>query len=85
MLKHKEVTKICRPKREEVPEGCRKLQNENFHGLYCSLNSRKAITPRKIRRVGNAVHMTEKKILIRFWLENLKERDQEDLCVEGRI
>jgi len=35
--------------------------------------------------VGNAVHMTEKKMLSRFWLENLKERDQEDLGVEGRI
>jgi len=48
MLKHRELT-ICRPKREEVPEGWRKLQNEDFYGLYCSLNSRKAMTPRKIR------------------------------------
>ena len=69
------LTKIYRPKRDEVPESWRRLQNEDFHGLHCSLNSRKAITPSMIRRVGNAVHMTEKKMLIRFWLENLKERD----------
>jgi hypothetical protein len=68
-----------------VPKGWRKLQNEDFHGSYCSLNSRKAITPRKIRRVGNAIHMTEKKLLTRFWLENLKERGHEDLGVDGRI
>ena len=59
MLKHTELTKIWRPKREEVPEGWRKLQNEDFYGLYFSLNNRKAITTRKIRWVGNAVHMTE--------------------------
>jgi hypothetical protein len=85
MLKHWELTKICKSKREEVPEGWRKLQNEDFHRLYCSLNRRKAFTPRKIRWVGNAVHVTEKKMLTRFWLENLKGRDQEDLGVEGRI
>jgi hypothetical protein len=62
-----------------------KNQDEDFHWLYCSLNRRKAFTPRKIRWVGNAVHVTEKKIVTRFWLENLKERDHEDLGVEGRI
>jgi hypothetical protein len=59
MLKHQVLMKIFRPTREEVPGGLRKPQNEDFHGLYCSLNSRMAITPRKIRWVGNAVHMTE--------------------------
>ena len=80
LLKHRVLTKIIRPKSEEVPGGWRKLQNEDFHGLYCSLNARMSITPRKIGWVVNVVHITEKKMPTRFWLENLKERDHlEDL------
>jgi hypothetical protein len=60
MFKHRVLRKIFRHKREEVPPGWRKLQNEDLHGLYCSLNSMMVITPRRKRWAGNAVHMTKR-------------------------
>jgi hypothetical protein len=38
VFENRELSKIFRPKRDEVTEGWRKLYNEELHGLYPSPN-----------------------------------------------
>jgi hypothetical protein len=39
MFENKVLGRICRPKRDEVIGGSRKLRNEDLHKVYASLNA----------------------------------------------
>jgi hypothetical protein len=49
----KVLRRICGPKRDEMTGGCRKLHNEELHGLYCSPNIRRMIKSRRMRWAGH--------------------------------
>jgi uncharacterized membrane protein len=49
--------RIFGPKRDEVTGGWRKLNNEELHNLYSSLNSIRVIKSRRMRWAGHVAHM----------------------------
>jgi ribosome biogenesis protein Nip4 len=53
VFENRVLRRIYGPRRDEVTEGWRKLQNEELYNLYCSANIIKAI---KERRMKSAKH-----------------------------
>jgi hypothetical protein len=47
------LRRIFGSKRDEVPEGWRKLHNEELHNLYSSPNIIRTIKPRRMRWTGH--------------------------------
>jgi hypothetical protein len=63
------VLRILKPKRENVPEGWRKLCNDKLHNLYSLLNIIRVNKSRRVRLAGHVAYMgstgNSYKILIR--------------------
>jgi hypothetical protein len=57
VLKNKALRRIFGPMREEVPNGSRRLHNEELHNLYASPNIIKVIKSRRTRYAEHAVRM----------------------------
>jgi hypothetical protein len=74
------LRKVFGPKGEEE-ESCRKLYNDEFHGLYSS-----PIKSRRMRWAGHVARMEEGETFTGFWLGGPKgEEHREDQGVGGRI
>jgi hypothetical protein len=77
---------IFGPKRDGVPGGSRKLNNEELHNLYCSENNIRVIKSRRMRSAGHVARMGEMRNATQFLLGSLKGRYlSEDLGVDVRI
>jgi len=81
------LKRIFEPRRDEVRDEWRKLQNEELYDLYCSPNNIGVTKSRKSRLAGHIPRMVERiGVYIEFWWRNLRERNHvEDLGVDGRI
>jgi hypothetical protein len=53
------LRKTFGPKRDELAEECRKLQNGELFDLYCSLHIIRVIKSRRIRWAGHVARMLE--------------------------
>jgi hypothetical protein len=51
------LRKMFGPTQDELTGGMRKLHNDGLHGLYPLSNIIQVITSRRMRWVGNVVHM----------------------------
>jgi transcription elongation factor len=72
-------------KRQKLAGGWRRLQNEELHNLYNSLNIIRVIKSKRMRWAGHVVRIGDE-MHTKFWSENLKQRDHlEDLGVDGKI
>jgi hypothetical protein len=64
----------------------RKLHNEELNAIYCSPTIVRVTKSREMRWVGHVVRVREGRVVYRFWLGNLRERDHwGDPDVDGRI
>ena len=78
------LRRIFGPKRDEVTEECRKLNNGELNDLYSSPNIIRAIKLRRMRWAGH-VACTGRDAHRILW-GNIRERDcLEGLGVDGRI
>jgi hypothetical protein len=57
VFENRVLRRIFGSKRDEVTGGGRKLHNEELHGLYSSHSIIRVIKARRMRWVGNVVHM----------------------------
>jgi hypothetical protein len=53
VFENKVLRSICRPKRDEVTGGWRKLHNEELHDLYSSPSIIRIIKSRRLRWAGH--------------------------------
>jgi hypothetical protein len=56
----KRVLRICRPKKDDVTGGLRKLHNEELRKFYTSRNTIRMIKSKKIRWGGHLARMGKK-------------------------
>jgi len=85
MFQNRVLSRIFRPKRDEVTKDLRKLHNEELNELYSSPNIVRVIELRRMRWAGYVARMGEKRG-VGFWWRNLRERDNlRDPGVDGRI
>jgi hypothetical protein len=63
------LKRIFGPKRDEVPGGCRRLHNEEFHDLYSSLNIIRMMKSTRLRWAGNATCMGKMRNAYKFLVE----------------
>jgi hypothetical protein len=76
--------RIFGQRRDKITGGWRKLHNEELHNLYSLPVIISLTKSRRMRWVGNVVHMKEERR--GFWLENQSVRDHlVDLDIGGRI
>jgi hypothetical protein len=75
MFENRVLRRIFGPKRDEVIEGWRKLDNEELHNLYCSPSIIRIIKSRRMRWAGYVARMGRRGMHIGFWLESQKERN----------
>jgi hypothetical protein len=61
VFENRVLRKIFGPKRDEVIGGWRKLHNEELHDLYSSPSIIRIIKSRRMRWLGNAARMGEKR------------------------
>jgi hypothetical protein len=54
------LQKICRPKREEVTRGWKKVRNEWLHDLYSSQNVTCVVKSRRMSWMGLVAHVGDK-------------------------
>jgi hypothetical protein len=59
VLENRVFRRICGPKRYEVTEEWRKLNNGEIHILYSSPNIIRQMKSRRMRRVGHVARMGE--------------------------
>jgi hypothetical protein len=59
VFENRVLRRIFGPKRDEVTEAWRKLQNEELHGLYCSPSIVRVIKGRRMRWAGHVARMGE--------------------------
>jgi hypothetical protein len=69
VFKNRVSRRIFGPKRDEVPEGWRKLHNEELHNLYSSPSIIRMIKSRRMRWAGHVARMGEKRYAYRVLLE----------------
>jgi hypothetical protein len=60
------LRRIFGPKRDKVTRECRKLHNEELHGLYPSPNIVRVIKSRRMRWAGSVARMGEERSAYRF-------------------
>jgi hypothetical protein len=65
MFENRMLRKLFGPKMDEVARKWRKLQNEEFHALYSSLNTVLVIKSRRIKWAGNVARMGEEWVVYR--------------------
>ena len=83
MFENRVLRKIFELKRDEVTGEWRKLHNEEFNNLYCSLDIVRVIKSRRMGWAGNVACMGERRRVHRVLV---RERDHMgDLGVDGRI
>jgi hypothetical protein len=75
VLENRVLRRIFGPKREKVAGDWRRLHNEELHNVYALPDIIRVVKSRKMRWAGLAACMGDMKMCIKFWLENLKERD----------
>jgi len=76
------LRRIFRPKREEMTEEWKKIQNEELNDLYCSPNIIRVTKLRRMRWAENVASLGKGG----FWWRNLKECEHlEDTGVDRRI
>jgi hypothetical protein len=61
VFENRVLRRIFGPKRDEVTGGWRKLHNEELHGLCSSPHAIRMIKSRKMRWVGHAAQMVERR------------------------
>jgi hypothetical protein len=59
VFENRVLRRIFVPKRDEVTGGCRKLHNEELHGLYSSPSIVRVIKARRMRWAGHVARMGE--------------------------
>jgi hypothetical protein len=59
VFENRVLRRIFGPKRDEVMGGCRKLHNEELHGLYSSPSIIRVIKARRMRWAGHVARMEE--------------------------
>jgi hypothetical protein len=57
VFENRVLKRIFGPERDELTGGCRKLLNEELHGLYSSPSIIRVIKARKTRWAGHVVRM----------------------------
>jgi hypothetical protein len=74
------------PKRDEITEEWRKVNNADLHNLYSLLDIIKQMKSRRMRWTGHVTRMGEGETCIGFLWEGLKGKDHsEDQGVDGRM
>jgi hypothetical protein len=68
------LRRIFGPKRDEVTEEWRKLQNEELNNLYCSPIIIRVIKLRRMRWAGHVARMGKRRGVYRVLVGNLRER-----------
>jgi hypothetical protein len=65
--------------------GCRKLHSGELNDLYFSQNIIRGVHIKKVTWISHVdIYRREKNMLVRFWWENLKQRNYpEDLGIDG--
>jgi hypothetical protein len=79
------LRRIFVPRRKELTRKWRKLHNEELNYLYSSLNIVQVIKSREMKWAGKITRMRRREEYIVFWWENLRERDQRDPGIDGRV
>jgi hypothetical protein len=69
------LSRIFRPKSDEVTGGWRKLHDEELHNLYYSPSIIRKINSSRMRWTGNVAQIRERRNVLGFWWERQKERD----------
>jgi len=78
------LRRIFGPRKDEISEEWRRLQNEELNDLCSSPNIVRVIKSRKMRWAGRVAGVGEERGCIGSWWENRRERDHwGDLGVDG--
>jgi hypothetical protein len=67
VLENRVLTRIIRPKRDEVTGEWRKLHNKELHDLYSSLSIIRKIKAKRMRWVGHVARMGKRGTRIGCW------------------
>jgi hypothetical protein len=93
VFENRVLRRIFGPKRDEVIEGWRKLNNEELHNLYCSPSIIRIIKSRRMRWAGHVARMGEKRnsymILVgkpkgKRLLRGPRRRWEDNIKIDGR-
>ena len=85
VFENRVLWRIFGPKRDGVTGEWRKLHNEKFNYLYCSLNTVRVIKSR-MRWAGHVARMERGEVFTVVWWGNLRERDHlKGPDVDGRV
>jgi hypothetical protein len=85
VFENRVLRRIFGPKRDEVSGERRRLHNEELYAVYSSPNSI-LIKSRRLRWVGHAERMGDRRVAYRVWWGKRSEGDLlEDPGVDGRI
>jgi hypothetical protein len=83
VFENRVLSRIFGPKRDEVTGGCRKLHNEELHNLYSSPSIIRMVKSKRMRWAGYGARICRKLMLIEYWWERQKERDNWEDEAEG--
>jgi hypothetical protein len=67
VFENRVLRRIFGPKRDKVTGGCRKLHNEELHGLYSSLGIIRVFKARRMRWAGHVARMGELRGAYNIW------------------
>jgi len=85
VLENRVLRRKSGPEREEMAGGCRRLHDEELHNLYSSPDIIRVVKSRRMRWVGREARMAEMRKSTKFWLENLKGRENSSRIWEDNI
>jgi hypothetical protein len=74
VFENRVLRRIYGPKRDKVTGEWRKLHNEEFNDLYCSLNIFRVTKARRIRWAGHVARTGERRGVCRILVGNLRDR-----------